>query len=151
VNFRVPLWWERIWPWLFTLLTVAVWYFTGKSFPKNTDGLFAASAAVAAVFASFLGVAQALILSVKGTESYKVLERLGYTPLLFDYLRVGILSSVAFATLSIIGFFVDENVKPLGVNLYGTFEMTWVASGALSLFSYARISNILFKLLKQPG
>lgn len=143
-------WWERFWPWLASTLVVAIWQYFDSPFPSEPDSLFGAAAAVASVFASFLGVAQAIILSVKGSEAYRIIDDLGYTGLLFSFLRVGILAAVVFASLSILGFFISGDAVVGDYSVSTAFQSAWIFAGALSLFAYARISNILFKLLKQP-
>src|SRR5947209_1013946 len=100
---------ERLWPWLGALCVLAVWWLSGKPFPPAPDGLFGAAATVASVFASFLGVSKAIILTIKGTQTYKALEKAHYTETLFRYLKTGIYTSVMFASLSILGFFIDHN------------------------------------------
>lgn len=140
---------ERSWPYIGALTLVGGWYAAGMPFPATPDGLFGASATVASVFASFLGVSKAIILSIKGTEIYKALEKLKYTEDLFGYLRAGIWASVLFATLSILGFFVDHERMVFGYRAYSVFAALWVGAGSLSLLTHLRITNILFKLLKQ--
>jgi hypothetical protein len=141
-------WWEKTWPWGGTLIVLVVWAWCGRPFPSSPDALFGASATVASVFASFLGVSKAIILTIKGTKTYQILEQKGYTPCLFRYLRAGIFASVLFSTMSILGFFIDREKSVADHNLYSMFSAAWIASGALSLLTYLRISNILFKLLK---
>jgi hypothetical protein len=142
------LYWEKVWPLVGAVAAVIAWRACGKPFPASPDGLFGAAATVSSVFASFLGVSKALILTIKGTETFKILTERGYSQDLFAYLRDGIFSAVFFASLSILGFFVDHAAMIQGRNLYSIFSMVWVFAGALSLFSYIRISNILFKILK---
>lgn len=126
---------------------VFFWWIVDEPFPKTPDGLLSAAATVASVFASFLGVSKAIILTIKGTETYKVLERSHYTDHLFGYLRAGIYASVVFASLSLLGFFIDSKIHE---DIYKWFCGLWVFAGSLSLLTYIRIANILFKLLKQP-
>ncbi|ODA96488.1 hypothetical protein BFX40_28995 [Mesorhizobium sp. SEMIA 3007] len=142
--------WERTWPWLGALAITVFWYWVGGPFPKTPDTLFGTAATVASVFASFLGVAEAIIIGLKGSASYKVLEKAGYTSLLFGYLRSGILSAVTFATLSIVGFFIADDVKIDGYLVAHVFAAIWITVGGASVLTFARISNILFKLLHQP-
>ncbi|MET4244608.1 hypothetical protein [Bradyrhizobium sp. RT10b] len=140
--------WERAWPLVGAAAIVWVWYALGHPFPTNPDSLFGTAATVSSIFASFLGVSKAIILTIKGTDTYKVLEQRGYTELLFAYLRDGIFASVLFASGSILGFFVDHEVIVWKHHLFKLFELIWVFAGSLSLLTYIRITNILFKLLK---
>jgi hypothetical protein len=144
------IWLEKLWPWLGALVIVIVWWLSGKPFPATPDALFGAAATVASVFASFLGVSKAIILTIKGTQTYKALEKAHYTETLFRYLKAGIYGSVIFASLSIVGFFIDHNTLIKGYSLYSGFCLVWVASGSFAVFTYMRIANILFRLLKQP-
>ncbi len=130
------------------MLVVLGWYLCGMPFPTNPDGLFGAAATVASVFASFLGVSKAIILTIKNTDTYAALKKLGHTDTLFGHLKGGIAASVTFAGLSILGFFVSHDKVIYGQVLFHLFEFAWVAFASLSLFSYVRITNILFKLLK---
>jgi hypothetical protein len=144
----ITLFWEKVWPLAGAVAVVVSWWICKRPFPPAPDGLFGAAATVASVFASFLGVSKALILTIKNTETFKILKERGYAVELFSYLRDGIFSSVFFASLSILGFFIDHTAMIHGKNLYSIFSMMWVFAGALSLFAYIRISNILFKILK---
>src|SRR4051794_40295600 len=99
---------ERSWPWLASLCALAIWWWVGRPFPRATDGLFGSAATLASIFASFLGVAMAIILGFKGTESFRVIEKLGFASILFGFLKAGIFSSVVFACLSLLGFFIYE-------------------------------------------
>jgi hypothetical protein len=146
----MPLWIEKIWPYIAAVAVFVAWWWTGKPFPAAPDSLFGAAATVASVFASFLGVSKAIILTIKGTQTYKLLEKHHYTETLFRYLRSGIYASVAFASLSIVGFFVNHTATIKGYLLFDMFCFTWVIFGSLALFTYIRIANILFRLLKQP-
>jgi hypothetical protein len=141
---------ERLWPWLAAAAVAGIWFAAGEPFPKTPDSLLGAAATVASVFASFLGVSKAIILTIKGTRTYQILERNHYTDHLFAYLRVGIYASVAFASLSLLGFFIDANSVVFGHKIYHWFCAIWIVTGAASLFTYLRIANILFRLLKQP-
>lgn len=141
---------ERLWPWCGAVVVCGIWWLAAQPFPPNPDSLFGTAATVASVFASFLGVSKAIILTIKGTNTYKILERERYTDLLFSYLRSGIYSSVFFASLSIFGFFIDKNSAVGNFKIFVAFCALWVFAGALALLTYIRIANILFKLLKQP-
>jgi hypothetical protein len=140
--------WERSWPWAAAVAVTSAWWWIGHPFPESPDALFGASATVASVFASFLGVSKALILTIKGTPTYQILEKKGYTSALFKYLRVGIFAAILFSSMSIVGFFVDHEATIADKKVYVVFSIAWVSSGALALFTYIRISNILFKLLR---
>src|SRR5438876_2868112 len=98
---------ERAWPWLGAIVIAVLWWLADRPFPKTPDVLLGAAATVASVFASFLGVSKAIILTIKGTKTYQVLEKNHYTDHLFSYLREGIFASVIFASLSLLGFFID--------------------------------------------
>jgi hypothetical protein len=142
------LWWEKTAPFVGAVAVVALWRILGSPFPAGSDGLFGTAATVAAVFASFLGVSKAIILSIKTSDSYKILAQKGYTSELFSYLRSGTFASVLFASLSILGFFVSKESITYGHKTYYIFSMIWIFAGAFSLFTYIRVTNILFKLLK---
>jgi hypothetical protein len=140
--------WEKVGPLVGAVLAAALWWWLKKPFPLNPDSLFGAAATVSSIFASFLGVSKALILTIKGTETFRVISERGYTAILFAYLRDGIFASVFFASCSIIGFFIDHDAIVWQHHLFKLFQLVWVFAGALSLLTYIRISNILFKLLK---
>lgn len=141
---------ERLWPWVGAIVAMVAWTMLGAPYPSAPNDLFAASATVASVFASFLGVSKAIILSYRGTPAYTVLQKLNYTEVLYGYLKAGIIGSVIFALLSILGFFVDKETIVRGYKAYPIFSAAWVGAGTLALFTYVRITNILFKLLRQP-
>lgn len=145
---KLTLIWERLWPLVGAAALVWGWWALGHPFPASPDGLFGAAATVSSIFASFLGVSKALILTIKGTETFKILSTRGYTGILFSYLADGIFASILFASCSIIGFFIDHDTITMNHHLFKIFEVVWIFAGALSLLTYVRISHILFKLLK---
>ena len=139
---------ERAWPWIAALIVSAAWARSGKPMPADADTLFGTAATVASIFASFLGVAQAIIIGLREGPVYKVLEEGKLLSLLFGYLQAAIFSSVAFAGLSILGFFlpVGEVAQNRVVEI---FMIIWVAAGALALFTFFRITQLFFRLLNQ--
>ena len=140
---------ERFGPLVGALIGACFWASIGKPFPQTTDSLFGTAATVASVFASFLGVSETIILTVKDTEVYRALSSKGYTSLLFRFLKSGIIGASLFAGLSLLGFFFDASSSLYGHKIFGTFKFFWVFSGLYGFLSYARITNILFKLLRQ--
>jgi hypothetical protein len=104
---------------------------------------------VASVFASFLGVSKAILLTIKSTRTFQRLEQMGYTDRLFGFLKVGVLTSVVFASLSLLGFFITHERMLSGFKIYTIFQAIWFFAGSAGLLTYLRITNILFKLLKQ--
>ena len=58
-----------MWPWVGAIAVAILWWVTGRPFPNSPDGLLGAAATVASVFASFLGVSKAIILTIKGTKT----------------------------------------------------------------------------------
>ena len=142
--------WERAWPWIGATAAALLWFHAEMEFPRSSETLLGTAATVASIFASFLGVAEALIIGLRGTASYQVLTKAGYTDLLFGYLRAGVLSAVLFACLSVLGFFIPlENSLTTNPEAH-IFSAVWIFSGSLALLTFIRISNILFKLLHQP-
>ncbi|QCO05443.1 hypothetical protein [Azospirillum argentinense] len=142
--------WERFHPWIGAVVAVAVWWYAEMAFPVNPDSLFGTAATVASVFASFLGVAKGLILTIKSTETYKVLERNGYLAPFYEYLGVAIWAAIAFAVVSVIGFFVYAGGADTEAaeNMRKLYKLAWVFCAALALLSYVRFGRILFRLLK---
>lgn len=137
---------EQAWPWIGAIAGVCIWrWLLDSPFPSAPDSLFGTSATVSSIFASFLGVSKAIILSIKGTESFRILENLGYGNVLFNYLRDGIFSAVAFACLSVVGFFV---VDPASAEILEYFKIFWVFFGLAALLTYMRVTGLLSKLLR---
>lgn len=142
---------EKWKPALFSIGAGAIWYLLGKPFPLFADGLLGASATVASVLASFLGVSKAILLSIKGSRAFKILEKIGATDRLFRYLKAGIDSSIAFAFTSIFGFFIDKDWILINHHISVLYHLAWVLIGVYSLMAYLRISSILFNILKQAS
>jgi hypothetical protein len=138
---------EGWWPWALAAAVVYAWTKCGSPFPTTPDALFGTAATVASVLAIFLGVSKAIVLSIKSSPTYAILEKHGYTGTLFSFLRAGVFCSIIFSAFSILGFFVSHTLIWHGVDIYKLFCLMWVFMGAASFFSYIRISNILFKLL----
>ena len=140
---------ERLAPWIGAGVAVLMWRLAGCPFPDNPDSLFGAAATVASVFASFLGVSKAILLTIKNTRTFQKLEILGFADRLFGFLKAGIFTAVVFASLSLLGLFVTRDKSVLGIDIYTSFQGVWFFCGAAALLTYLRITNILFKLLKQ--
>jgi hypothetical protein len=139
---------ESAWPWAGALIVAAAWEYFGPKFPEPPDSVLGTAATVASVFASFLGVSEALLLTIKDTAAIKKLSEHGYSVQLLAYLRSGIYASVSFAVLSIAGYFIDHHKLLFHHHVYSAFVLAWVTAASMSLFSYARVSHLFFKLLK---
>lgn len=148
---RVPIFWERTYPWMGAVIAVAVWWYAELAFPDTPDSLFGTSATVASVFASFLGVAKGLILTIKNTETYRIVERNGFIKYFYEYLGAAIWSAIIFAVVSVSGFFVyaSGNDPVLVEVVRRIYQIIWVFFAALALLTYVRFGRILFRLLKQ--
>lgn len=141
--------WERFYPVAGAIIVAIAWYKLSAPFPTTPDGLLGAAATVASVFASFLGVSKAIILTVRNAPVFLKIEELGYKDDLFAYLRRAIYASIFFAVVSIVGFFIDPKVVVLAHHAIKGYELIWVLASAYSLLTYIRISSVLFKMLKQ--
>ena len=145
---------EKSAPFILSVLLTLVGVYVSIPFPSNSDSLslFGAAATVASVFASFLGVCKAIILTIKDGPVWIALRESGYSDLLFSYLASGIRSAVLFAGLSIAGFFIlplPSSEIYFGLTWTGLFKILWVWSGFFALLTYVRVGSIFFKLLKQ--
>ncbi len=140
---------ERWWPLVAAVIVALIWYAMGAPFAKSPDSLFGAAATVASIFASFLGVSKAIILTIKGSETYRALKEAELVGVLFSYLRAGIFASVAFAALSILGFFVSQDATIGDHKIFCLFELCWIFAAVLAMCTYLRISLILFKMLQK--
>lgn len=135
---------ERTWPYLLAVTIGALWWFGfGRPFPNDSDGLLAASGGASAVLVGFLATAKTVILSVSSSDVFKRLKDGGFHELLFNYLYEAIVAGMFFLLVSILGFFVTRT--PAAPDW---FSLVWVVAGLASLFSFARITHLLFKMLK---
>lgn len=141
---------EKWAPLLAALAAGLLWIIAKFKFPANPDALLGASAAVASIFASFLGVAQAIILGMKDGKLFKLLKELRYTDRLYNYISRGITGAVCFAVVSLLCFFVDvTNNETLGEIEVYYWQVMWVFAATYAVATYARVSRLLFKLLSQ--
>lgn len=135
---------EKFWPYLAAALLSALWWFgLGRPFPDPSDSLLAASGGASAVLVGFLATAKTVILSVSSSDVFKRLKDGGFHNLLFNYLYEAIVAGMVFLLVSIVGFFINRD--PIAPDWFALF---WVATGLVSLFSFARITHLLFKMLK---
>jgi hypothetical protein len=141
---------ERWGPAIGTIGVTLAWFFLlGAPFPTSKDNLLSASATVASIFASFLGVAAAIILSIKGSPTYNVLIKLGYVSIMINYLKSAVIYAVLFAIISMSGFFIEHRILIGSADISLIYRVIWVLSGTQAAFTYMRITSILFKLLNQ--
>lgn len=134
---------ERLWPYVGSVVLLGIWWYIGKPFPPNPDGLLGASGTVAVVFVGFLGTAKAIVLSISHSPVYRRLKETGYSHVLFSYLYESIIAGIVFLIVSVLGFFLT-NGKP-----HDLFAALWVITGAATILLYIRTTNLLFKLVKQ--
>ena len=139
---------ERRLPFFGAVAVSISWFCIGRPFPSPPDNLLGVSATVASVFAGFIGASGAIVLTIKDTRLFKILSEHGYNQDIFSYLRDSLFSATVFATLSLAGYFV-EPIHSLGISSLGLYRPLWVFIAFYSLFTFARVSHILFKLLRQ--
>lgn len=135
---------EKSWPYVFTAILVAGWWWGLKApFPAASDGLLAASGGASAVLVGFLATSKAIILSVSASAVFAKIKNGKYHTLIFDYLYQAIIFGMAFLVVSLLGFFVDRD--PAAPSW---FAALWVTLGICSFLLFLRITRILFKMLK---
>lgn len=135
---------EQWWPYPAALSVLAIWWlYFGQPFPKNVDGLMAASGTVSVVLVGFLGTAKAIVLSISSSEVYKRLKDTGYSNVLFRYLFESLTIAIVLLIISLVGFFLPDS-RP-----QEWFMVIWVLSCSATIFLYVRTTAILFKLIKQ--
>lgn len=110
--------------------------------PANEVGsLLSAAISLGAVFAGFLAGAVAILYALPKDGGIKSFINSGYLKEIQQYIQSGIITSIAFCSISLLGFF------PIATDNPQAFPAIWIWSGSLSLFSFARIGYILIKLL----
>ena len=144
------IFWERAYPYIVSTIVTVIWLWPlGSPFPAQIELLMGASVTVGSVFGGFLGASKAIILSIKSSAVFERLKSSGYLENLFDYLRTGVVAALAFIILSIIGYFIDSyKVIAYGITQIDVFSVLWIFAALMSLLSYYRVYNILFKLLR---
>jgi hypothetical protein len=140
-----PLRIERWWPYGITVVGVAVWFWIlGAAFPENSTDLMLATGPTAAVLVGFVATVMAIVLTITGSPVFRTLRKAGYHNDLFRYLFEAALWGTTFLCLSLVGFFVaTEKVTPLW------FEVCWVTVAMATLWTFVRVFQIVFKLLRQ--
>ena len=135
---------ERGWPYLAAVLAVVGWWFIADGrFPSKPDALLGASGGASAVLVGFLATSKTIILALNGSAVMTKIREAGYQVTLFTYLYSAIAWGFGLLVISIIGFIVQTES---GLPAY--FEGLWVAVACLASFTYWRVTNILFKVLR---
>lgn len=136
---------ERWWPYALTAIGTALWYWPlNAAFPANATDLMLATGPTAAVLVGFVATVMAIVLTITGSPVFRALRKAGYHHDLFRYLFEAALWGMVFLSLSLIGFFVStEKATPVW------FEAAWVAAAFATLWTFVRVFQIVFKLLKQ--
>lgn len=135
---------ERTWPYFAALLVVAGWWFIADGrFPSKPDALLGASGGASAVLVGFLATSKTIILSLNGSLVMTKIREAGYQVTMFSYLYSALMWGFGLLVVSIIGFIVQTDS---GLPAY--FEGLWVAIACLAAFTYLRVTNILFKILR---
>lgn len=134
---------EQWWPYAAAgILLLLWWLYFGEPFPKNVDGLMAASGTVSVVLVGFLGTAKAIVLSISSSEVFRRLKDSGYNQILFRYLFEALAAGVALLIISLLGFFLPDSQPQRW------FMFLWIFSCSLTIFLYIRTTAILFKLVR---
>lgn len=108
------------------------------NWPSNPNDLLSASLTVGSVVIGFLVSAKAIILS-STTKGLEFLRTMNLMEELTDAFAIAVYLSMAFIILNTVGFF----------GLGGRwFEALWVSTGGSMLYSFKRITSILFRLAK---
>jgi hypothetical protein len=138
-----PLLFERLWPYVLTIVITIIWWYVGRPFPHNPEALLGASGTVAVVFVGFLGTAKAIVLSISHTPVYKKLKDTGYHNILYFYLYESILSGIIFLIVSLLGFFLPNETP------HHWYATLWVLTGSATILLYIRTTNLLFRLVRK--
>jgi hypothetical protein len=140
---------ERLWPYVASAIIAGAWFYFGYPVPGDANALFGAAVTVASVFAGFLIAAKAILLSLKDSAVFGALRQSGYLADFISYLREGINMSVLLVILTMCAFFIDFSI--LNARFQDGdkwFYTIWIFVSAATLFTYWRVSNCLFKLLR---
>lgn len=125
-----------------TIFTTAL-AFINLPNPSNHETLFSTAATIAAIFSSYTGVILAILMSIKSTEPYKKIIRYNKENLLFGYLIESISTSMALATISLVGLYFSKDDGRMFFVVY-----PWFFVAIYALLTQIRILRIFFKLLK---
>ncbi|MFX4223667.1 MAG: hypothetical protein ACMVO3_23420 [Thalassobaculum sp.] len=131
-------------------MVVIIWAWPlARPFPADFTALMGVSGTAAAVLLGFLGAAKAIVLGLTGTPVFQRLKAAGYHDDLLGYMRVAVYGSVVLLIVSLAGLFVEPGQNPAVTDLvrYG-FEYVWVLSTAFAILSFMRITNNLFRLIR---
>lgn len=116
---------------------VIMWKWADLKWPADPAALLGAALTVGSVVVGFLISAQAIIVSGAGRPLDRVKE-MGLVLELTDAFSLGIRLAMVFSIVCTVGLF--------GVSSR-TYEALWTASGVAMLYSFHRISSLLFRLV----
>jgi len=134
---------ERLYPWMFGLAAMLAAWMLGITFPDDSrKELLSAAISISSIFAGFLATAKAILMAMPSTGLMRELkDNTGYIGDLAGYLRDGLIASLSFAIISLLGFF------PLGHGAW--FVAIWIGLAVISVAAFWRVSNIMTYLLKR--
>ncbi|MDP0494926.1 MAG: hypothetical protein Q7Q73_01840 [Verrucomicrobiota bacterium JB024] len=147
--------WERFWPFILGAAVGLGFAIAGAPLPPDSAyaSMMAASAGVSAILVGFLSAAKAILLTISGSKALRALRQSGYADDLFKYIKSSIEWAIAFSVLCIIMMYVDAqhayNITVWKVQISHPFMIVWAACGAVTIFTFYRVSRIIFKILRQ--
>lgn len=129
---------EKFFPFIFGLLFSYIWWHTGLSIPEN-EPLLTATLTVSGIFVGFLATSKAILISMPG-QIVEDLRRSGYMVDLVSYIGQAIWINLAFCTLNVLGYFIDETSTWYG--------LLWILFAVMALSSFIRVTHIMLKIFK---
>lgn len=129
---------EKIYPYLISLVCFILWQIYGPGLPEGGE-LLSATLSVSGVFVGFLTASKAILISTNS----KTMERLKESGYIFDlvsYIGQSIWFNLIFCLVCVIGFF--DNVRG------DIYSSVWIFLFLTSFFTVFRVTQIMLKIFR---
>lgn len=131
---------ERIYPYAAATISAFGFYYFKLDFPKGQD-ILSATITIGAIFTGFLATSKSLVISID-TPAMNKLRETSFFPLLIQYLREALYTSLLLGAFGILGFFTDSSCPP---KLYG---IIWTILIVATFLTFYRVTSAFLDLIK---
>lgn len=148
----MSLLWEKWYPFVFAIISCVAWWLYSldlkdlfsfkftilkELFPTDKAPILSASLTFGAILCGFLATTQSILMGING-EIKKELDRSGYIEDLSSYLSQGIVFSLSFSFISLVGFFKFSYL----------LQVIWLFLSVASLLAFLRVTKITLTILR---
>ena len=136
---------ERWYPAIYAVAACVGAWLVGATLPASEgyrSGLLSAAISASSIFVGFVATAKAILMALPVGGIRQQLHDSGFKKDLAGYLNAAMVSSLAFCTFNIMGFF------PVAQDYVAWFAPIWFGLGVFCLASFWRVGRVMTAILR---